>query len=119
MPAQWFNEWEQWKMRLSDIKTIDELREFASKSVFYKVSGEYPFDVEVIRKNNNLSFRFGNGMLCWAAHDSLQPGQTAELFDNEREAEELALTSRIAYYNVELQNAKESLEELNREDKNP
>lgn len=105
-------------MRLSEIKTMDELREFAKSEAFYSVRSSFPFGVDAYwASSRNLRIDIAkDGRIFWTLENNMSPDRTEELFDNEREAETHSLIARSAYLEIERKKIIERLEQLNREE---
>lgn len=106
-------------MRLSEIRTIDELCEFAKSEAFYSVRGNFPFGVDAYwASSSNLRIDITkDGQMFWGLDKNMVPDNTEELFDNEHEATVFSLELSTLYLERRLKEESARLEKL-RKDKN-
>lgn len=99
-------------MKLQDLKTTEELFAFAKALKLYKVSNEYPFQVDEVNVIRPLTVMFyASGEMAWRVYEDLK-FSTCDVFDSYNDAKKSSIERQIAYNKDKIAQAEKELEEL-------
>ena len=99
-------------MKLQDVKTIEEILEFVKASKLYKVSDEYPFQVEEEEVIRPLTIMFyASGEIEWRVFENIK-FSSCDVFNNYNDAKKSSIERQIAYNKDKIAQAEKELNEL-------